>query len=43
MREGGVEVNDVPKIQVHNPTEMEYSLWFPVEEVRIALGLWGVF
>ena len=32
MREAGIVVNDVPKIQVKNPTEKDHSIWFPNEE-----------
>jgi hypothetical protein len=43
MREAGLIVNDVPKIQVNNPTEDHHSIVFPEGEFRIPLSLWGVF
>ena len=43
LREAGVQVNDVPKIQLSDPTESDHSLYFPEGELRIPLSLWGVF
>jgi hypothetical protein len=43
MREAGLIVNDVPKIQMNNPTEDHHSIVFPEGEFRIPLSLWGVF
>ena len=43
LREAGVEVNDVPKIQVMDPTEKDHAMWFPEAQVRIPLSLWGIF
>ena len=43
MREKGVVVNDVPKIQLEDPDESDYSLEFPEIKLRIPLKLWGIF
>ena len=43
LREAGLEVNDVPKIQVKDPDVRDHSIWFPAAQFRIPLGLWGVF
>ena len=43
MREAGVIVNEVPKIQTKDPDISHHSLFFPKEEVRIPLMLWGIF
>ena len=43
MREAGVKVNDIPKIQVHDPLEKDHSVWFPEMQVRIPLSLSGIF
>ena len=43
MREAGVEVNDVPKIHVYDPTVEHHSIYFPDDKVRIPLSLWGIF
>ena len=43
MREAGITVNDVPKIQVTNPTVDDHSIVFQEDGFRIPLSLWGVF
>ena len=44
MREGGVTVNDVPKIHVENPSVENHSIAFPDEaDLRIPLYLSGIF
>ena len=43
LREAGIEVNDVPKIQVDNPTERDHSIFLPNGNLRIPLSLHGVF
>jgi hypothetical protein len=43
MREAGIKVNDTPKIQTSNPTEEDHSIYFPDNDFRIPLSLWGVF
>ena len=43
MREKGVVVNDVPKIQLEDPDESNHSLEFPETKLRIPLKLWGIF
>lgn len=43
MREAGIIVNDVPKIQVPEPTEDHHALIFPETGFRIPLSLIGVF
>jgi len=43
MQEAGIRVNDTPRIQVHEPIEEDHSIFFPSDNVRIPLLLWGVF
>lgn len=43
LREAGIEVNDVPKIQVEDPDVKDHSLHFSAGDVRIPLSLHGVF
>ena len=43
LREAGVTVNDVPKIQVHTPSIEHHSLYFPAADRRIPLALWVIF
>ena len=43
LREAGVEVNDVPKIHVDNPSVDHHSIYFKEVNLRIPLALWGVF
>ena len=43
MREANITVNDVPKIQMKNPTEDDHAIVFPETGFRIPLSLWGVF
>ena len=38
MREAGIRVNDTPKIQTS-----DHSIYFPDNDLRILLSLWGVF
>ena len=33
----------MPKIQVTNPTEADHSVYFPADNFRIPLSLWGIF
>lgn len=43
MREAGVEVSEVPKIHVHDPTVEDHSIYFKDQDLRIPLSLWGIF
>lgn len=43
LREAGIQVNDVPKIQVNGATEDDHSIFFKETGFRIPLSLWGVF
>lgn len=43
MREGGVKVNDVPKIHCKGPTEDHHALSFTDSSLRIPLSLSGIF
>lgn len=43
MREAGIQVKDVPKIQTLDPTEDDHAIVFRETGFRIPLSLWGVF
>ena len=43
MREAGIDVNDVPKIQVEDPSVEDHSIFFSDTGFRIPLSLWGTF
>ena len=43
MREAGIQVNDVPKIHVDDPTVEDHSIYFKDFDLRIPLSLWGIF
>ena len=43
MREAGLEVREIPKIHVKEPTVEEHSIYFSVESLRIPLSLNGIF
>ena len=43
MREAGIIVNDIPKIQVNDPDVMDHSIFLKEIELRIPLHLHGVF
>ena len=43
IREAGIVVNDTPKIQLDDPSADDHSIYFPGENFRIPLSLWGVF
>jgi hypothetical protein len=43
LREAGLDVRDIPKIHVSDPTEEDHSIGFPGHDFRIPLSLWGVF
>ena len=43
MREAGIEVNDVPKIQVKDPTLDDHAIIFPGGDFRIPMSLRGIF
>ena len=43
MREVRIRVNDTSKIQTSDPTEEDHSIYFPDNDFRIPLSLWGVF
>ena len=43
MREVGIEVNDVPKIQVGDPSKRDHSIYFKETGFRIPMALWGTF
>ena len=43
MREAGLTVNDIPKIQLDDPSVEDHAITFPDTDLRIPLSLWGVF
>lgn len=43
MREAGLEVNDIPKIHVDQPTKCHHSIFCAETDLRIPLKLRGVF
>jgi hypothetical protein len=43
MREAGLKVYDIPKIQVTEPSIEDHSLSFPETGFRVPLSLWGMF
>lgn len=43
IREHGIQVSDVPKIHVADPTVDDHSIYFGTHQLRIPLSLWGVF
>lgn len=43
LKEAGIEVNNVLKIQVDNPTEMDHSIYFQNGHIQIPLNLDGIF
>ena len=43
MREAGIKLNEVPKIQVEDPTEDDHAILFEETGFRIPLSLWGIF
>lgn len=43
LRQAGIMVNDVPKIQVKDPTEKDHALVFPETNFVIPMKLWGIF
>ena len=43
MCEAGIKVNDIPKIQVKNPTVDDHTIIFPQGNLWIPLSLWGIF
>ena len=43
LREAGLTVNDVPKIQVSVPSVEDHSIFIPSIDLRIPLSLWGIF
>jgi hypothetical protein len=43
MREAGIRVNDTPKIQTSDPNEEDHFIYFPDNDFRNPLSLWGVF
>ena len=43
LRENGIQVSDVPKIHVSNPTTNDHAILFPETGFKIPLSLWGVF
>ncbi len=43
MREAGITVNDVPKIQTEDPTESDHVIIFNKTGFWILLSLWGTF
>ena len=43
MREAGIIVNDIPKIQVNDPDVMDHSIFLKEIDLRIPLCLHGVF
>eukprot|EP00957_Ditylum_brightwellii_P079885 6075680-Ditylum_brightwellii.AAC.1 len=43
MQEVGIEVNDVPKIQVGDPSKRDHSIYFKETEFHIPMVLLGTF
>ena len=43
MREAGIRINDTQNIQFDKPTVLDHSIYFPDDDFRIPLSLWGVF
>ena len=43
LREAGIIVNEVPKIQVKDPMEDDHAICFPETGFQIPLSLWGIF
>ena len=43
MREAGIKLRDVPKIQVDDPTEDDHAFVFLETGLRLPLSLWGTF
>eukprot|EP00957_Ditylum_brightwellii_P176854 13471160-Ditylum_brightwellii.AAC.1 len=43
MRKVGIEVNDVPKIQVGDPSKRYHSIYFKEKGFHIPMALWGTF
>ena len=43
LRQVGIEVNDVPKIHVNDPSERDHSIYFKETDFWIPLALWGTF
>ena len=43
VREAGVQVHEIPKIQVDTPTVSDHSVYFPETDFRIPLSLQGIF
>jgi hypothetical protein len=43
LREAGLKVNDIPKIHVKDPDVSHHLIYFDDADLRIPLGLWGVF
>jgi hypothetical protein len=43
LGEAGLKVNDIPKIHVKDPDVSHHSIYFDDADLRIHLGLWGVF
>jgi hypothetical protein len=43
LRQAGLNVKEVPKIHVDEPTTADHSITFPETGFRIPLSLWGVF
>eukprot|EP00957_Ditylum_brightwellii_P035346 2680983-Ditylum_brightwellii.AAC.1 len=43
MQEVGIKVNDVPKIQVSDPSKRDHSVYFKETGFCIPMALWGTF
>ena len=43
LREGGIHINEVPKIHVTSPTEEHHAITFQETNIRIPLSLHGTF
>ena len=43
MREAGIEVSEVAKIHVSDPSVSDHSIYFKDHDLRIRLALWGIF
>ena len=43
LREAGLQVNDVPKIHISDPSTSDHTIQFQKDELTIPLQLWGIF
>jgi len=43
MREAGIKVDDIPKMQVKDPSATDHAIVFPDGNFCMPLSLWGIF